>query len=114
MTCYPLTVLHSAVKADDKFLDYYLLKVTSLREVLNTTSKDDWGIEYPAGFEIIKGLYYNRVKSNPLAYKLIPRKLAFVPAQSLIYICAELETRNRVILPEHLHLDILAVVDSSE
>lgn len=103
-----------AVKADDKFLDYYLLKVTSLPEVLNTTSKDDWGIEYPAGFEIIKGLYYDRVKSNPLAYKLIPRKLAFVPAQSLIYICAELETHNRVILPEPLHLDILAVVDSSE
>jgi hypothetical protein len=36
-----------------------MLKVTSSLETLSTTEKDSWGVEYPSGFQIFRGYYYD-------------------------------------------------------
>jgi hypothetical protein len=42
-----------------------------------------------------------------LTYKLIQRKPAIVPALSLLFICADVEAKNKVTISEETHLNIL-------
>jgi hypothetical protein len=43
-----------------------MLKVTSGLETLFTTEKDSWGVEYPSGFQIFRGYYYDNSRKDPL------------------------------------------------
>jgi hypothetical protein len=45
-------------------------------------------------------------------YKLIQRKPAIVPALSLLFICADVEAKNKVTISEETHLNILSVLDN--
>ena len=89
-----------------------MLKVTSGLETLSTTEKDSWGVEYPSGFQIFRGYYYDNSRKDPLAYKLIQRKPAIVPALSLLFICGDVEAKNKVTISEETHLNILSVLDN--
>ena len=100
-----------AVKAEDENFDYYLLKVTSCPEILKSTEEDSWGVTYPSGFHVFRGYYYDKLNRNPLTYKLVTRKIAIVPALSLVYICADVVPTNKITLSEDTHLDILAILD---
>jgi hypothetical protein len=62
-----------AVKAEDDNIEYYMLKVTSGLETLSMTEKDSWGVEYPSGFQIFKGYYYDNKNANSrnMNYSLI-------------------------------------------
>jgi hypothetical protein len=44
-----------------------MLKVTSGLETLSMTEKNSWGIEYPSGYQIFKGYYYDNSRKYPLA-----------------------------------------------
>jgi hypothetical protein len=101
-----------AVKAEDDNIEYYMLKATSGLETLSTTKKDSWGVEYPSGFLIFRGYYYDNSRKDPLTYKLIHRKPAVVPALYLLFICADVEAKNKVTISEESHLNILSVLDS--
>jgi hypothetical protein len=89
-----------------------MLKVTSGLETLSTTEKDRWGVEYPSGFQIFRGYYYDNSRKDPIAYKLIQRKPAIVPALSLLFICGDVEAKNKVTISEETHLNILSVLDN--
>ena len=89
-----------------------MLKVTSGLETLSMTEKDSWGVEYPSGFQIFRGYYYDNSRKDPLTYKLIQRKPAIVPALSLLFICADVEAKNKVTISEETHLNILSVLDN--
>jgi hypothetical protein len=52
-------------------------------------------VEYPSGFQIFRGYYYDNSRKDPLTYKLIQRKPAIVPALSLLFICADVEAKNK-------------------
>jgi hypothetical protein len=41
-----------------------MLKVTSGLETLSTTEKDSWGVEYPSGFQIFRGYYYDNSRKD--------------------------------------------------
>jgi hypothetical protein len=41
-----------------------MLKVTSGLETLSTTEKDSWGVEYPSGFQIFRGYYYDNYRKR--------------------------------------------------
>ena len=88
------------------------LKVTSGLETLSTTEKDSWGVEYSSGFQIFRGYYYDNSRKDLLTYKLIQRKPAIVPALSLLFICADVEAKNKVTISEETHLNILSVLDN--
>ncbi len=100
-----------AVVADDANLDYYLLFVQTSMYKLKKETRDHWGSSWPAGTEVFRGLYYDQIVGNPLQYRRIPKKFAIVPADSVIYICSELHAQPQLMLPEHVHLNILACVD---
>ena len=102
-----------AVKAEDDNVEYYMLKVTSGLETLSTTEKDNWGVECPSGFQIFRGYYYDNSRKDPLTYKLIQRKPAIVPALSLLFICEDVEAKNKVTISEETHLNILSVLDNN-
>ena len=73
-------------------LGYYMLKVTS-------------------GFNF-RGYHYDNSTKDPLTYKLIQRKPTIVPAVSLLFICADVEAKNKVTISEVTHLNILFVLDN--
>ena len=101
-----------AVRAEDDNVEYYMLKVTSGLETLSMTEKNSWGLEYPSGYQIFKGYYYDNSRKYPLAYKLIQRKPAIVPALSLLFIWADVEAKNKVTISEETDLNILSVLDN--
>ena len=88
------------------------LKVTSGLETLSTTDKDSWGVEYPSGFQIFRGYYYDNSRKDPFRCKLNQRKPAIVSALSLLFICADVEAKNKVTISEETHLNILSVLDN--
>lgn len=111
----PMTSLVScesiiAVFTDDSDYDYFLLLVKKTLNVLSKSSTDSWGTRLPRGTEVFSGLYYDR-QADPLQYKLIEKKTAVVPADSLVYICAELNGTAILSLPESIHLDILECIN---
>lgn len=99
-----------AVLADDSEYEFYIMKVNKKAFTLANESHDVWGGIFPAGAEVIQGLYYDRCKRNPLLYRLIPRKLAFVYSVAVRYICVELNPSKLITIPEQLHLDIIKSV----
>ncbi|OPL20828.1 hypothetical protein AM593_09181, partial [Mytilus galloprovincialis] len=95
---------------DDSDYDYFLLLVKKTLNVLSKSSTDSWGTRLPRGTEVFSGLYYDR-QADPLQYKLIEKKTAVVPADSLVYISAELNGTAILTLPESIHLDILKCIN---
>ena len=59
--------------------------------------------------ESVKEMNY---RFHTLTYKLIQRKPAIVPALSLLFICADVEAKNKVTISEETHLNILSVLDN--
>ena len=83
------------------------MKVNKKPFVLQHDSRDVWGGVFPSGAEVIEGFYYDRCENNPLIYKLIPRKSAYVYSVAIRYLCVELNSGKTVTIPEQLHLDII-------
>jgi hypothetical protein len=55
---------------------------------------------------IFREYYYDNSRKDPLTYKLIQRKPAIVPALSVLFICADVEAKNKVTISEETHLNI--------
>ncbi|VDI72529.1 Hypothetical predicted protein [Mytilus galloprovincialis] len=96
-----------AVYTDDPESEYYLLKVKDCPHVLGVDTTDSWGSILPTGTSVITGLYYDNKTSSPLSYKLVSRKKAIVPTESIIYICSEIDASRNIQLHEDIHLSIL-------
>ena len=96
-----------AVYTDDPDSDYYLLKVKDCPHVLGVDTTDSWGSILPTGTSVISGLYYDNKTSSPLYYKLVSKKKAIVPTESIIYICSEIDASRNIQLHEDIHLSIL-------
>jgi hypothetical protein len=77
-----------AVKAEDDNIEYYMLKVTSGLETLSTTEKDSWGVEYPSGFQIFRGNYYDNSRKDPLNIQINSKKTSHCSCIiSFVYLC---------------------------
>ena len=77
-----------AVKAEDDNIEYYMLKVTSGLETLSTTEKDSWGVEYPSGFQIFRGYYYDNSRKDPLNIQINSKKTSHCSCIiSFVYLC---------------------------
>ena len=108
-----------AITSGDPREEYYLMKVTGNDpEVLDKMAEDDWSSSYPAGAEILRGLFYVSVlsKSRRRMYKLNKKKQAMVYAATARFICPEFlaeENRNEKLckVSEGLHLDILGSLE---
>ena len=83
--------------------------------MLLTDETDAWGACYAVGTHVIRGLYFDKIDNIGLKYKLIRRKIAIVPTQSILYICSEVVVSNGTFqMSEPTHLDILSVMDEIE
>jgi hypothetical protein len=51
-----------------------------------------------------RGYYYDNSRKDLLTNKLIQRKPAIVPALSLLFICADVEAKNKVTISERIKL----------
>jgi hypothetical protein len=98
-----------AFYTNDSNYDYYLLKVTKSLHTSTKSTRDEWGTDLPAGTEIFGGFYYDKV--SPQKYRLLNKKYAIVPAASLIFICAEIDSKPFIEISELLHSDILTCVE---
>ena len=54
-----------AVKAEDDYIEYYMLKVTSGFETLSTTEKDSWGVEYSSVFKFSEDIIMTILEKTP-------------------------------------------------
>ena len=100
-----------AIASGDPGEEYYLMKVTGNGpEVLDKMAEDDWSCSYPAGAEILRGLFYVSVPSKygRRMYKLNKKKQAMVYAATAHIICPELlaeeNHRNTETKPTWLHM----------
>ncbi|MES9904038.1 MAG: hypothetical protein ABW168_15355 [Sedimenticola sp.] len=101
-----------AVVAEEPEADYYVLKASGPPEVLAHQITDDWGVSYPAGLEVLKGLYYDRNPGQTLQLHIVPKKTAIVPVAAIVYICSGIRCiRNTIELTEDMHLDVLSAID---
>ena len=103
-----------AIASGDLGEEYYLLKVTGNGpEILNKQTKDDWGMCFPTGAEVLRGHFFLRQEDTSLhSYYLEKGKAALVYAATARFICPDLQRRPRndrevIELSEQLHLDIL-------
>ena len=104
-----------AIASGDPGEEYYLLKITGNGpEHLRKRVKDDWGMCFPPGAEVVRGHFLIRRQEDPSlhSYCIEKGKLAVVCKATARYICPELESqisndREIIELSEQLHLDIL-------
>ena len=93
--------------------EYYLLKITGNGpEHLRKRVKDDWGMCFPPGAEVVRGHFLIRRQEDPSLHSYCIKKgnLAVVYAATVRYICPELESQisnDREIIERSEHLDIL-------
>ena len=103
-----------AIASGDPGEEYYLLKITGNGpEHLEKRLKDDWGMSFPSGAEVLRGHFFVRREDPSLhSYYLEKGKAAVVYAATARYICPQLQSRlanntEVVELSEQLHLDII-------
>lgn len=92
------------------------MKASSKSVVLQKDDMDRWGAAYRRGTQVIRGHYFEKSPETPLKYKLIKRKPAIVPSQSVLYIiCESSDILDNDILQisEEVHLTILQAVSES-
>ena len=109
-----------AIASGDPGEDYYLLKITGNGpEILERRVKDDWGMQFARGAEIVRGHFFVRREdesSSLHSYHLEKGKAAIVYSAAARYICSALkgQVRNNtevIQFPEELHLDIRGSLD---
>ena len=99
-----------AIASGDPGEDYYLIKVTGQGpEELQTPTKDDWGILYPAGAEILCGHFLLPKRGSSRNYKMDSARKAIVYAATAAFVCTDLQCLRdeTIVLSEQEHLDIL-------
>ncbi len=98
-----------AVLADDDERPYYLFKSSGPLEILEEDETDDFGALFYSGSEIIRGHYFDYMKTNSFKYRIIPNKLALVPAVSVRYIFSDTNgvSCRRLTIDEPTHSCIL-------
>ncbi|CAC5419520.1 unnamed protein product [Mytilus coruscus] len=96
-----------AVLADDIDYEYYLLRVSKRPQIIKKNISDDWGCSFNRGSKVVKRLYYERIKNQPFIFKLVKRKTAICYSSAIRFICVELESDSKIVVPEELHLDII-------
>jgi hypothetical protein len=62
------------------------MKANSESYLLNKTETDSWGVSYNKGTNAVKEKYFEQDQKNPFTFSVIKRKVALVPASSVIYI----------------------------
>ena len=103
-----------AVLADDPDYEYYLMKVTVEPFKIEKETTDSWGCTFQSGATVIKGLYYDRVRTKPFLYKLVPRKIAICHTVAVLHLCSEVDAGNMISIPEELHLDIIESISTEQ
>ena len=94
--------------ADDPEADFYLIKANNFSQSLRKDVSDSWGAHFSSGTDVIRCNYFNKMGDNNLRYKLLGRRPAIVPSNSLVYICQEVDfVDNEILLPEDVHLRII-------
>jgi hypothetical protein len=102
-----------ALFTDDELCEYYLMKVTHPLSSSTKVTKDQWGAVIPQNTEVFTGLYYDKVGEN--RYSLIRSPYAIVPAASILYICAQIDSsKDTIKVPEYLHTSILECMNMSK
>lgn len=96
-----------ALFTDDASCDYYLMKVTKPLFISDKNTKDQWGATIPSNTEMFSGLYYGKTDNTLQTYTIIKKRTAIVPAASLLLICAQLDSKNTITIPENLHMSII-------
>ena len=99
-----------AIASGDPGEDYYLMRVTTHGpEELEVPTKDDWGILYPAGAEVICGHFLLPIRGSSRQYKIDLNWKAIVYVATARFLCTELRSLpgERLVLSEQEHLDIL-------
>ena len=99
------------------FYDYFLFHVTSngIEEVTETSASDVYGNTYPMGTKIVKGFYYEHVKTNARGcfYKDTSDKQALIPKGSIFYFGIDMtKKKDLYFLPQDTHEDILCSVSA--
>ncbi|KAH3692104.1 hypothetical protein DPMN_193916 [Dreissena polymorpha] len=102
-----------ALFTDDELCEYYLMKVTHPLSSSTKVTKGQWGAVIPQNTEVFTGLYYDKVGEN--RYSLIRSPYAIVPAASILYICAQIDSsKDTIKVSEYLHTSILECVNMSK
>ena len=98
---------------DDPENDYFLVKAKTSSAVLDKDETDKWGARYTSGTSVIRGSYFQQ-QDNPLCFRLVKRKPALVPSQSVLYMCTSFEITDDIVsLSEDTHQAILKCVSES-
>lgn len=97
------------VYTDDPGESFYLLKAKAKATTLDKPDSDAWGSTFERGTEVVPGFYYQKCPDDDNAYTLIPRMLALVPIQSVMYVVRELTSSKRVVLPACVKRDIMDI-----
>ena len=87
-----------AIASGDPGEEYYLLKVTGNGpEILNKRIKDDWGMCFPTGAEVLRGHFFVRQEEDTSlhSYYLDKGKAAVMYAATARFICRDLQCRLR-------------------
>ena len=108
-----------AIASGEPGEEYYLLKVTGNGpEILNKEIKDDWGMCFPTGAEVLRGHFFVRQEEDASlhSYYLGKGKAAVVYVATACFIWPDLQCRPRndrevIELSERLHLDILQLLN---
>jgi hypothetical protein len=86
------------VLCNDPVSDFYLVKANSESYLLNKTETDSWGVSYNKGTNVVKGNYFEQDQKNPFKFSVIKRKVALVPASSVIYILDDAQIENSTLM----------------
>jgi hypothetical protein len=83
-----------AVLCEDTQYDFYLVKANSESFTLNHDKTDSWSVRFNSNSNVIEGNYFQSIDGDPLKFSLIRRKLALIPAASVVFICDEDDIEN--------------------
>lgn len=75
-----------AVLCNDPVSGFYPVKANSESHLLNKTETYCWDVSYNKRTNVVKGNYFEQDQKNPFKFSVIKRKVALVPASSVIYI----------------------------
>ena len=89
-------------------------------EITEVITKDDWGMRYPPGADIVRGHFFERDETKPgiHQFNLIDNKEACVYSATVRYICPPLTTldtssnqKQVYCLTDDVHMEILNSLD---
>ena len=85
-----------AIAADDTMYDFYLLRVSSDGvEELDETIIDDYGSQYYAGHQVLRGHFYLRENIHDMTFSLDTTRMAIVYAATVRHICGDLKQKGK-------------------